>query len=126
MIAKFTIGFNFRVTSPSPNAVLILRSNMAKITVETNEDGFFYADKDVTKDWGVGSYLYQIQDDEGVIESGSIDLLPNYALSEAGVSVKSHAQQMVDAIEAVIEGRASQSTKNVTVGDKSLRLHVIR
>lgn len=119
MIAKFTIGFNFRVTSPSPDAVLILRSDTAKIIVET-VDGYFSADKEVTKNWGIGGYLYQIQTEAGVIESGSIELLPNYALSEVGVSVKSHAQQMVDAIEAVIEGRASQSTKNVTVGDKSL------
>ena len=120
MIARFTIGFNFRAPSPAPNAQLILRSDIAKIVVDTNEEGFFYADKDITKDWSIGGYLYQIQTEDGIIESGSIELLPNYALSEVGVSVKSRAQQMVDAIEAVIEGRANQSTKEITVGDKKL------
>ena len=119
LTSKFVIGFDFRSPSPSQDAVLVLRNDTEKITIPTI-DGYLYAAAAETAEWKPGEYQYQILDATGLKSYGNIELMPNFASAAAGVTVKSHAQEMVDAIEAVIEGRATQAQKHVTVGDKSL------
>jgi len=119
MIAKFVIGFDFTYKSPTEDAILVLRSDKAKYTVNT-QDGYLKAYASDTAEWIPGDYLFQLLTSNGLAESGAITLLPNFALQPLSADFKTPAQQMVDAIEAVIEGRATQSQKSLTVGDKSL------
>lgn len=119
MIKQFVIGFEFKYKAPTDDAVLVLRSDSQKYVITTEGD-YLTATAEVTAAWKPGDYLFQLLTSKGLCEAGEISLLANYALADAAVNVKTPAQQMVEAIEAVIEGRATQSQKSMSVGDKSI------
>lgn len=119
MITKFVIGFTFKYPAPTDDALLVFRSDDAKYVLSAF-GGYLQADAETTASWKPGDYLFQLLTADGLKESGEITLLPNFALSDVTTNVKTPAQQMVEAIEAVIEGRATQSQKSMSVGDKSI------
>ena len=56
------------------------------------------------------------------IDEGSVELLPNFrAANAAGVlDTRSHARKVLDAIEALIEGRATKDQQQYQIGDRTL------
>ena len=121
---KFTKGFVFRYRVKSSSSKLIIKGCNVKYTCENvvEKDNGFYIEEsaDVTKKWDVGVFKFQILNDEGVEDDGDIEILPNFALMDEDESVKSHWEVVLDAVEATLAGKATNSQTNISVGDKSI------
>lgn len=76
-----------------------------------------------------GEYAYQAyveNSDTGekyLIETGIIEIKPGLSASSTSYDPRTHARKVLDAINAVIEGRASYNQSSVKVGDKELRYY---
>ena len=121
---KFTKGFVLRYRVKTPSSKMIIKGDNLKYTCENvvEKDNSFYIEEpsEVTKNWSVGKFKYQILNDEGVEDSGDIEILPNFALMDEDESVKSHWEVVLDAVEATLAGKATNSQTNISVGDKSI------
>ena len=103
---------------------MIIKGDFAKYTCENvvEKDNSFYIEEtsEVTKNWSVGKFKYQILNDEGIEDEGEIQILKNFALMDEDESVKSHWEVVLDAVEATLAGKATQAQTNISVGDKSI------
>ena len=121
---KTVKDFVFRWKVKTPSSKMIIKGDNLKYTCENvvEKDNSFYIEEpsEVTKNWSVGKFKYQILNDEGVEDSGDIEILPNFALMDEDESVKSHWEVVLDAVEATLAGKATNSQTNISVGDKSI------
>ena len=121
---KFTKGFIFRWKVKTSSSKIIIKGDFAKYTCEnviSSDDGFYIEEPaDVTKNWSVGKFKYQILNDEGVEDAGELEILQNFALMDEDESAKSHWETILEAIEATLAGKATNSQTNISVGDKSI------
>ena len=121
---KFTKGFVFRWKVKTSSSKMIIKGDFAKYTCENvvEKDNSFYIEEpsEFTKNWSVGKFKYQILNDEGIEDSGDIEILPNFALMEEDESVKSHWEVILEAIEATLAGKATAAQSSISVGDKSI------
>ena len=121
---KCTRGFVFRWKVKTSSSKLIIKGCNVKYTCENvvEKDNSFYIEEpaEVTKNWQVGKFKYQILNDEDVEEEGEIQILQNFALMDEDESVKSHWEVVVDAVEATLAGKATSAQTNISVGDKSI------
>ena len=121
---KFTKGFLFRYRVKSSSSKLIIKGDFAKYTCENvveKDDGFYIEEtSEVTKNWQVGKFKYQILNDECIEDEGEIQILQNFALMEEDESVKSHWEVILEAIEATLAGKATAAQSSISVGDKSI------
>ena len=121
---KIVKGFLFTYRVKSSSSKLIIKGDFAKYTCENvvEKDNSLYIEvpADVTKNWDAGVFKFQILNDEGVEDSGDIEILPNFALMDEDESVKSHWEVVLDAVEATLAGKATNSQTNISVGDKSI------
>jgi hypothetical protein len=78
-----------------------------------------------TAAWATGNYQWQAYVTSGssryTVASGLLEVKPNFATS-SNVDIRTHAKKVLDAIEAVIEGRASKDQQEYTIGNRSLKL----
>lgn len=121
---KFTKGFIFRHRVKTPTSKMIIKGDFVKYTCEnvvSSDDGFYITTSaDVTKTWDVGKFKFQILNDDGVEDSGDIEILQNFSLMDEGESVRSHWEVVLEAIESTLAGKATQAQTNISVGDKSI------
>lgn len=54
------------------------------------------------------------------VGSGQITIMPDLASAEAGYTAKTHAQRTLEAIEAVIEKRASMDQERYRINNREL------
>lgn len=77
-----------------------------------------------TADWLPGVYAYTIRatlgDDVHAVESGSITVLPDLASLPVGTETRTQNQRTLDAIDAVIEKRASQDQQRYVINNREL------
>lgn len=78
----------------------------------------------VSATFTAGTYSYQAYVTSGSIRrcvaSGTIEARANFSTQTSGYDFRSHAQKMVDAIEALIEGRATKDQEQLTHGSVSI------
>ena len=78
-----------------------------------------------TSAYQAGDYSYQLYASDGtdryIVESGQITVRPNYADASSGYDARSFAKRALDAIEAVIESRASQSQLEYSIAGRQLK-----
>ena len=121
---KFTKGFVFRWKVKTSSSKLIIKGDNLKYTCENvvEKDNSFYIEEhaEVTKNWSVGKFKYQILNNEGMEDSGDIEILPNFALMDEDESVRGHWEIVLDAVEATLAGKATQAQTNISVGDKTI------
>ena len=121
---KFTKGFVFRWKVKTSSSKMIIKGDFAKYTCEnviSSDDGFYIEEtSEVTKNWQVGKFKYQILNDECIEDEGEIQILQNFALIEEDESVKSHWEVILEAIEATLAGKATAAQSSISVGDKSI------
>lgn len=76
-----------------------------------------------TAAWTVGKYLYVIYVSDGTtektLETGSVDIEYRPDLNPAS-DIRTHAEKTLDAIEAVIEGRATVDQQSYTIKGRTL------
>ena len=116
---KFTKGFVFRYRVKTPLSKIIIKGDFAKYTCEnvvSSDDGYYIEESaDVTKTWSVGKFKYQILNNEGVEDSGDIEILPNFALMDEDESVRGHWEIVLEAIENTLAGKATSAQTNISV-----------
>ena len=121
---KIVKGFVFRYRVKTPSSKMIIKGDFVKYTCENvvEKDNSFYIEEpaDATKNLETGVFKYQILNDEGIEDSGDIEILPNFALMDEDESVKSHWETILEAIEATLAGKATSAQTNISVGDKSI------
>lgn len=121
---KFTKGFVFRWRVKTSSSKMIIKGDFAKYTCEnviSSDDGFYIEEPaTVTKKWDVGVFKYQILNDDGVEDSGDIEILQNFSLMDECESVRSHWEVVLEAIEATLAGKATAAQSSISVGDKSI------
>ena len=75
-----------------------------------------------TAAWVAGSYSWRAQATKAgevyTVGSGTLTVRPSFAAATDG---RSHARKTLDAIESVIEGRATSEVSDYTIGGRQLR-----
>ena len=54
------------------------------------------------------------------VDEGTIEIKPNYAAQTTGYDTRTHIKKVLDAIEAVIEGRATQDHLSYSIAGRSI------
>lgn len=99
-------------------------SALIEITTSDNGDGYHLVNEaPATTDlWAAGVYKWQSYVSDGTdrytIETGTIEILPD--LTDAATDTRSIVKRTLDAIEAVIENRASIDQQSYTIAGRSL------
>jgi hypothetical protein len=78
-----------------------------------------------TDDWPEGEYSYRATVSDGIdrysVESGTIEIVADFASATTGYDDRSFAKKALDAIEAVILGRASHAQLEYTIAGRQLK-----
>lgn len=74
--------------------------------------------------WGVGVYHYQAYATSGgvtaVVDSGTIEIKPNFAAASTGYDARSPAEKIFDAVNALLQGVADDNAKRTRFRDREL------
>lgn len=85
----------------------------------------FSASAGDTSEWPPGHYWFALRMSRGdeviEIEAGTLRVLPDLAAADADFDGRSHAERTLEAIEAVIEGRASKDQDSYRINNRELR-----
>lgn len=77
-----------------------------------------------TANWTAGNYSWTSWVEKAgaryTVESGTLEILANPATATSS-DLRSHARVVLEAIEAVIEGRATKDQEEYTIGQRSLK-----
>lgn len=97
------------------------------ITSSDNGDGFHLVSVTAatTENWSPGFYSWQAFVTKTTtrhdIESGSLEVLTNFANADVGYDGRTHARKVLDALEGMIEGKAlSADQLSFSIGGRSL------
>lgn len=84
----------------------------------------FLAGADATAEWGPGRYSYTVRAEKDgevfEVESGAMEIRPDIAGQSAGVDGRTQAERTLEAIEAVIESRASLDQERYRINNREL------
>ena len=79
----------------------------------------FTANPTTTTAYVAGVYAWQLSavksGEKWVIESGTVEVKPNFGSASSGVDARNHVQKVLDAVEAAIERRADKTQQEVEV-----------
>lgn len=74
--------------------------------------------------YAAGVYAYQAQvvktDEAYTLYSGAIEVLPGFAAQTTGYDNRSHVKKTLDALEAIIEGKASKDQLSYAIAGRSI------
>lgn len=88
------------------------------------ETHMFAEDAATTSGYAAGCYAVSVRVSDGTdtfeIEAGEVEILTDVANLGAGHDPRPHAQRVLDAIEAVIERRATKDQQSYTINGRSL------
>lgn len=113
---------------PAPDwqlAAVLRGAGAIEITAEADGTGHrFLVPATETATWVPGDYWYSIRaskDGEVVeVESGQITVKPDLASLDAGHDGRAHVQRVLDAIEAVLEKRATIDQERYSINNREL------
>jgi hypothetical protein len=106
---------------------LVLRGPQA-IDLAGTADGDTHvlaADAATTAAWNAGAYWFSLRVTDGTdvveVDAGELRITPDLASEAAGYDGRSHAQRVLTAIEAVIEGRATRDQERYRINNRELQ-----
>lgn len=106
---------------------LIMRG-ASQIDLVANSDGenhSLHAAARETAGWLPGHYRYELRVSDGsdviTVEAGEVRIAPDLSAQGAGVDSRDHVRKVLDAIEAVIENRASIDQQSYQINNRSLQ-----
>jgi hypothetical protein len=118
---KASEGWALKFTAVGPDGIAAIN---AAADPDNADDFKFTANATTTAAYKEGDYQWQItatkSPDRYTIATGIITFKDNIAVRSALYDNRSHAKKVLDAIEAVIEGRASQDQMGYTIAGRSL------
>lgn len=98
------------------------------ITLTALADGDSFrttAGSSVTASWATGRYSYskwvEKEDERITVENGVIDIEANFSTLSLSTDTRSHLEKVVDAIELMLEGKATKDVQEYTIGDRQLK-----
>jgi len=98
-----------------------------QITITATADGDDFSvsvGTSTTAGWTAGDYWWAAYVSDGTdryrVDGGTLTIKPDLATTGAVYDGRSHAKKVLDAIEAVIEGRASKDQMSYTIAGRSL------
>lgn len=131
--ASTSAGLTFDRTAiltayPAPDwslEALLRGENIIDISAEASEKNHrFLVSAAETADWAPGVYWYSIRATRGdevvEVDSGQITIKPNLAAIDGGHDGRNHVQRVLEAIEAVLEKRASIDQERYTINNREL------
>jgi len=78
----------------------------------------------VTANWPAGRYQYQAYLKKGgeriIAMQGDASVTENFSAQSAGFDARSHVQTVLDALEAMLAGKASIDQQSYSIGDRQL------
>jgi hypothetical protein len=78
-----------------------------------------------TAAWAAGDYSWAAYISKSgiryTVDSGQLKILPDPGVAAAGTDTRSHARKVLDAIEAVLEKRATQPQEEIVIDGQQLR-----
>lgn len=84
----------------------------------------FTASGATTAGYAAGRYTVSVRVSDGAdvfeLEAGSAEIIADVAALVAGHDPREHAERVLDAIEAVLEGRASKDQQSYSINDREL------
>jgi hypothetical protein len=118
---KASAGWTLKFTAVGRLGIVAIT---AAADPDNSDDFKFTATAAVTAAYVAGDYKWQLTATKTTtrytIAEGWVTLLDNIAVRTALYDNRSHAKKVLDAIEAVIEGRASQDQMSYQIGGRSL------
>ena len=85
----------------------------------------FHANAAATANWAPGRYRYEIRasadGDVVTVETGEVQIAPDLASQGAGFDGRDHVRRVLDAVEAVIENRATIDQQSYQINNRSLQ-----
>jgi hypothetical protein len=138
--ASITAGLSFKAKlislreypAPEWGLAVILRGPSAQVITAQPEGAQhrLEASATATKTWAPGAYLYSVRvmrgDDVLEVERGSTFIARDLEALEGVQDVRTHARRTLDAIEAVIEKRASLDQSRYVINNRELERTPIR
>lgn len=118
----YTLAFSLRSQGKAP------------ITITANSNGNDYAISVApanTTAWTPGNYYYQayvfmssngVVTEKHTLQAGQVEILANLTAADSQLDPRSHAKKCLDAIEAVLEGRATRSELSYSIAGRSISL----
>ena len=105
-------------------------SGPQQIDVDSTADGAAHAitiDAATSGGYIAGVYQFQryVENTDGrriTLQTGSVEILENLTARTGVYEGRSFARRMLDAIEAVMEGRATQRQKSMSIKDRAIEL----
>ncbi|WHP66894.1 hypothetical protein [Phaeobacter inhibens] len=90
-----------------------------------DENHLLHALASTTANWKPGHYRYELRvsdgDDVLAAATGEVRIAPDLSSQTAGVDSRDHVRKVLDAIEAVIENRASIDQQSYQINNRSLQ-----
>ena len=131
---RLTVGDNWTWTASSGydpatwtlSYALVKTGDQIQITTSDNGDGLHLVDvaSVTTAAYTAGTYDWQAYITDGTdrhqIARGTVEILPDYDAAGAGLDDRTHVKTTLDALEALIAGKATKDQANMSIGDVSL------
>lgn len=128
--AGLTLDLAVTLTAyPAPDwELVILLRGPGSIDLAAIPDGRQHrisVDAETTAEWEPGDYWFSARAIRGgqvvQVDEGTVTVTPDLATQGAGYDGRRHAEKVLAAIEAVIEGRATQDQQSYTINNRSLQ-----
>jgi hypothetical protein len=130
LTAGTTLSFTVALTACPPpewSLTLLLRGPEQR-DLSSMPDGTLHAFSATATDtsaWAAGAYWYSLRATDGTevheIETGTLTVAPDLAAVSVEYDGRTHAERVLEAIEAVIEGRASKDQDSYRINNRELR-----
>lgn len=114
---RLTRGFAFSLTIKNAVKLIIVSYQGEKYTFAST-DGTFNLTAEDTTAMQAGRYAFQAFSVTGIVKQGSLYVARNLALDDE--SSLGYWRGVLEAIDAMIAGRATQEQKEISVGDKKI------
>ncbi|KVN73878.1 hypothetical protein WT15_23855 [Burkholderia stagnalis] len=107
-------------------SVLLRGPNAINISSSAADSGAHRAQADATTTaaWPAGEYLYSVRVTSGAVvlevASGLVTVEADLMSMQDGADARSHAQRTLDALEAVVEKRATRDQERYTINNREL------
>ncbi len=105
---------------------LVNSSALIEITASAdNDDHLIEESATTTAAYTAGTYNWQsyvtLDDERFKVGSGVMEILENFAAAgESGLDARSHVKKVLDALEAMIEGKATSDQLSYAIGGRSI------
>ena len=124
----FRASVSLPVYPPPVWSVDLILRGPGKIDLASTADGeshAFHAAAATTKDWVPGHYRFELRVSDGedvvTVETGETRIAPDLAAMDQGVDNRNHVRKVLDAVEAVIENRATIDQQSYQINNRSLQ-----